>query len=56
MLDLDARFRPDEPAPRVAYRLRYVRGEQRPPPGVLHTWWVRSPQSGAEFRIVLVRG
>lgn len=56
VLDLDARFRPEGPAPWVAYRLRYVRGEEQPPPGVLHTWWVRSPQSGADFRIVLVRG
>jgi hypothetical protein len=54
VLRLNWRHRPDAAAPDPAFRLRYVRGDDPTPTGVLHTWWVTSPQTGLPFRIVLV--
>ncbi|MCD2188465.1 hypothetical protein [Actinomycetospora soli] len=54
VLRLNARHRPDVPAPVPAYKLRYVRGDDPMPSEVVRTWWAISPQTGLPFRIVLV--
>lgn len=55
ILDANRLHRADAPAIAPAYQLRYVRSGEAEPAGVLATWWVRSPQTGATFRVVLAR-